>query len=65
MAWGGVEGVELPIKEEVEGINSPVEEEVQGVGLSIEEEVGSWLSSSIFLTFPCMSRVIFCLVLVF
>ena len=42
MAWGGVEGVELPIEEEVEGINSPLEEEVEGVGLSVGEGVGSW-----------------------
>ena len=37
MVWGGVEGVELS-----------VEEEVEGVGLSVGEGVGSWLSSSIF-----------------
>ena len=35
--WEGVEGIELP-----------VEEEVEAVGLSIGEGVGSWLSSSIF-----------------
>ena len=37
MVWGGVEGVELPI-----------EEEVEGVGLSLGEGVGSWLSCCIF-----------------
>ena len=44
MVWGGVEGIELPVKEEVEG----VEEGVEGVDLSVGEGVGSWLSSSIF-----------------
>ena len=54
MAWEGVEGVELTV------------EGVEGVGLSVGEGVGSWLSSSIFpLASSCMSRVIFCLVLVF
>ena len=37
MVWGEVEGVELP-----------VEEEVEGIGLSAGEGVESWLSSSIF-----------------
>ena len=37
MVWGGVEGVELP-----------VEEEVEGVGLSVGKGVGSWLSPSTF-----------------
>ena len=54
LAWEGVEGVELT----AEGVG--------GVGLSVGEGVGSWLSSSIFpLASSCMSRVIFCLVLVF
>ena len=44
MVWGGVEGTELPVKEEVEG----VEELVEGVDLSVGEGVGSWLFSSIF-----------------
>ena len=47
MVWEGVEGVELP-----------VEEEVERVGLSVREGVGSCLSSSIFsfnrfTYFPC------------
>ena len=44
MVWGGVEGTELPVKEEVEG----AEELVEGVDLSVGEGVGSWLFSSIF-----------------
>ena len=36
-----VEGVELPIEEEVEGVESPIEKEVEGVGLSVGEGVGS------------------------
>ena len=44
----GVEGVELPVEEEVEGVGLSVGEGVEGVELPIREGVDSWLSSSIF-----------------
>ena len=48
MAWEGVEGVELPVEEEVEGVGLSAGEGVEGVELPVGEGVDSWLSSSIF-----------------